>query len=101
MDLHATTLTADDHDGTVPSLSASGTSEAVKFLMEFSLDSAKRTKMRVDKAAFLAETDLSEEAKALVQPEDSKLLLSAVTQGSAEMLIVVVLETVTTDVIVV
>ena len=74
--------------------------EVAQFLIRFSTDVEARENFALDKQAYLSRTDLSDEAKEILLEPDSGLLLKKLHHTSAALIAVLVLETVTTDVIV-
>lgn len=75
-------------------------SEVTNFLTGFAVDSKKREKFAIDKEAFLKESDLSEDAKEILRAPNANLLLRKLNETTAAILAVIVLETVTTEVVV-
>ena len=76
--------------------------EATNFLMTFALDFDAREQFDQDKCAFLDRCNLSAEAKEILfEPNSNTLLAKLNAQDvSSMMMVVLILETVTTDIIV-
>jgi len=75
--------------------------EVAQFLMRFATDVEAREKLAADKEAFIAQADLSEEAKKIIAQPSANVLLGKLAPETASLMVVIILETVTTDVFVV
>lgn len=75
--------------------------EVSEFLMGFALDFDARERLDEDKDAFLQECDLSDEARSMLSEPTANTFLGRIHATEVALaLIVLVLETVTTDIIV-
>jgi hypothetical protein len=76
--------------------------EATNFLMSFALDFDAREQFEQDKRAFLERCNLTIEAKEILSEPNSHTLLAKLNAEdvSSQLLVVLILETVTTDIIV-
>lgn len=76
--------------------------EATNFLMSFALDFDAREQLEQDKPAFLKRCNLTAEAKEILSESNSHRLLAKLNAEdiASLLLVVLILETVTTDIIV-
>jgi hypothetical protein len=75
--------------------------EVADFLMTFALDFDARERLEEDREAFLRESDLSDEAKTILAESNANTFLGKINaEEVAMMMVVLVLETITTDIIV-
>lgn len=76
--------------------------EVSEFLMGFALNFDARERLDEDKNAFLQECDLSDEARSMLAEPNANTFLGKIhaNQVTSALLAVLVLETVTTDIIV-
>ena len=74
--------------------------EITDFIIDVSEDAAKREAFAKDRDAFLAGTSLSEQAKKILRGANQRLILGS-AQRMAIAVIVLILETVTTEVTVI
>ena len=100
--MHTQTHTPDPSQ-TMPAIPCEPTAaaeEAARFLVGFSTDAEARERFAIDKEAFLRESDLSEGAREILMAPNANTLLRELNQTSASLLAVIILETVTTEVVV-
>lgn len=91
-------LVTDDCD---PARRVAAAEEAADFLVRFACDPRARDAFAQNRASCLAGAGLSDDAQKIISADTSDTLLRELKAESAAVLVVVVLETVTTDIVVV